>query len=92
MFLFSLCIRPTLFVHFLACEVNVPDPLFRRYSFLAFGWNERVAPTRDNCRLFLLRLKMDGWALGKTKVFLKYYHTEYLSKLYETQVIAGNSN
>ncbi|KAK6642740.1 hypothetical protein RUM43_004242 [Polyplax serrata] len=57
-----------------------------RYSFLAFGWNERVAPTRDNCRLFLLRLKMDGWALGKTKVFLKYYHTEYLSKLYETQI------
>jgi hypothetical protein len=29
---------------------------------------------------------MDGWALGKTKVFLKYYHVEYLSKLYEDQV------
>jgi hypothetical protein len=29
---------------------------------------------------------MDGWALGKTKVFLKYYHVEYLSKLSEDQV------
>lgn len=29
---------------------------------------------------------MDGWALGKSKVFLKYYHIEFLSKLYEDQV------
>lgn len=41
---------------------------------------------RDNCRLLLIRLKMDGWALGKTKVFLKYYHVEFLSKLYEEQL------
>lgn len=29
---------------------------------------------------------MDGWALGRTKVFLKYYHVEFLSKLYEDQL------
>ncbi|XP_054277512.1 myosin-IIIb-like isoform X2 [Macrosteles quadrilineatus] len=58
----------------------------KRYCFLAFGFDERVLATRDNCRLMLVRLKMDGWALGKTKVFLKYYHIEYLSKLYEDQV------
>jgi len=58
----------------------------KRYCFLGFGWNERVVASRDNCRLLLVRLKMDGWALGKTKVFLKYYHVEYLSKLYEDQV------
>ena len=29
---------------------------------------------------------MDGYALGKTKVFLKYFHLEYLSKLYEKQI------
>lgn len=57
-----------------------------RYCFLAFGFDERVVANRDNCRLLLVRLKMDGWALGKTKVFLKYYHIEYLSKLYEDQV------
>ncbi|XP_075216273.1 myosin-IIIb-like isoform X1 [Lycorma delicatula] len=58
----------------------------KRYCFLAFGYDERVVASRDNCRLLLVRLKMDGWALGKTKVFLKYYHVEYLAKLYEDQV------
>lgn len=55
----------------------------KRYCFLAFGFNEKVISSRENCRLLLIRLKMDGWALGKTKVFLKYYHVEFLAKLYE---------
>ncbi|KAK4296506.1 hypothetical protein Pmani_030996 [Petrolisthes manimaculis] len=58
----------------------------RRYCFLAFNFDERVTASRDNCRLLLLRLKMDGWALGKTKVFLKYYHVEFLTKMYEKQI------
>ena len=29
---------------------------------------------------------MDDYALGHTKVFLKYYHVEYLSKEYERQI------
>lgn len=57
-----------------------------RYCFLAFGFDERVVANRDNCRLLLIRLKMDGWALGRTKVFLKYYHVEFLSKMYEEQL------
>nr|XP_012228924.1 PREDICTED: neither inactivation nor afterpotential protein C isoform X1 [Linepithema humile]XP_012228934.1 PREDICTED: neither inactivation nor afterpotential protein C isoform X1 [Linepithema humile] len=58
----------------------------RRYKFLAFEFNETVEMTKDNCRLLLIRLKMEGWIIGKTKVFLKYYNEEYLSRLYETQV------
>lgn len=58
----------------------------RRYKFLAFDFNETVEMSRDNCRLLLLRLKMDGWIIGKTKVFLRYYNVEYLSRLYELQV------
>ncbi|XP_071534803.1 myosin-IIIb-like isoform X6 [Panulirus ornatus] len=58
----------------------------RRYCFLAFSFDERVIASKENCRLLLLRLKMDGWALGKTKVFLKYYHVEYLTKMYEKQI------
>ncbi|XP_050729022.1 myosin-IIIb-like isoform X4 [Eriocheir sinensis] len=58
----------------------------RRYCFLAFNFDERVTASKENCRLLLLRLKMDGWALGKTKVFLKYYHVEYLTKMYEKQI------
>ncbi|XP_034827357.1 neither inactivation nor afterpotential protein C isoform X2 [Maniola hyperantus] len=58
----------------------------RRYRFLAFDFDENVDETADNCRLLMIRLKMEGWELGKTKVFLKYYNEEFLNRLYETQV------
>lgn len=32
----------------------------KRYCFLAFGFNEKVTANRENCRLLLVRLKMDG--------------------------------
>jgi len=57
-----------------------------RYKFLAFDFDEPVDINRENCRLLLLRLKMEGWIIGKNKVFLRYYDEEYLSRLYETQV------
>jgi myosin-3 len=57
-----------------------------RYAFLAFSYEEIVVPTRETARILLLRLNMDGWALGKTKVFLKYYHIETLSRLYQDQL------
>ncbi|ODN02300.1 Myosin-IIIa [Orchesella cincta] len=58
----------------------------KSYCFLAFNFDERVVADKDSCRLLLLRLKLDNWALGKTKVFLKYYHVEYLAKLCEQQI------
>ncbi|XP_060518492.1 neither inactivation nor afterpotential protein C [Cylas formicarius] len=58
----------------------------RRYQFLAFDFDENVEFSKENCRLLLIRLNMEGWAIGKSKVFLKYYNEEYLSRLYETQV------
>lgn len=36
--------------------------------------------------MLLIRLKMEGWVIGTTKVFLKYYNEEFLARLYETQV------
>lgn len=57
-----------------------------RYAILGFRLYEKVPPTRDNCRHLLVKLKLDGWAIGKTKVFLKYYHIEHLTKLHEKQV------
>lgn len=52
----------------------------RRYKFLAFDFDENVEISRDNCRLLMVRLKMEGWQIGKTKVFLKYYNEEYLAR------------
>ncbi|KDR20620.1 Neither inactivation nor afterpotential protein C [Zootermopsis nevadensis] len=66
---------------------RIPFPEFiRRYKFLAFNFDETVDVTMDNCRLLLVRLKLEGWVIGKSKVFLKYYNEEYLSRLYEIQV------
>lgn len=45
----------------------------KRYCFLAFGLSEKVTANRENCRLLLVRLKMDGWALGKSKGTLLIY-------------------
>lgn len=58
----------------------------KRYCFLGFTFQEKVVANRENCRLLLVRLKMDGWALGKSKVFLKYYHVEKLARLYEERI------
>uniref|UniRef100_A0A336JYY3 non-specific serine/threonine protein kinase n=1 Tax=Culicoides sonorensis TaxID=179676 RepID=A0A336JYY3_CULSO len=68
-----------------SCRITFEEFL-RRYKFLAFEFEENVEVTKDNCRLLLLRLKMEGWIIGRTKVFLKYYNEEYLAKLYEDQV------
>lgn len=58
----------------------------RRYKFLAFDFDETVDVTKENSRLLLVRLKMEGWMIGKSKVFLKYYNEEYLARTYEIQV------
>ncbi|KAF6215406.1 hypothetical protein GE061_010158 [Apolygus lucorum] len=62
------------------------DKFIDGYQFLAFDFDENVDKTKENCRLLMIRLKMEGWRLGNTKVFLKYYNEEFLSRLYETQV------
>ncbi len=58
----------------------------KKYCFLGFGFRERVVANRESCKILLTRLKVDGYALGKSKVFLKYYHVEFLAKLYENQI------
>jgi myosin III len=58
----------------------------KKYGFLGYDFNERIVANRESCRLLLVRLKMDGWALGKSKIFLKYYHIELLSKMYEEHI------
>ena len=57
----------------------------RRYCFLGFNFDERVVATRDNAQLLMLRLAIDGFECGKRKIFLKYYHINYLSEMYNKQ-------
>lgn len=67
------------------CRISFPD-FMKRYQFLAFDFDENVEITKDNCRLLLVRLKLEDYKIGKSKVFLKYFHEEYLSRSYENKV------
>ncbi|KAL8623918.1 hypothetical protein ACOMHN_054259 [Nucella lapillus] len=55
----------------------------RRYHVLGLYGTNKIPITQENCILLLNKLNMTGWAIGKTKVFLKYYHVEELAQLYE---------
>ena len=57
----------------------------RQYCFLAFNFDERVVATRENAQLLMLRLAMDGFECGRRKIFLKFYHINYLTNLYNAQ-------
>ncbi|XP_056155482.1 myosin-IIIa [Lampris incognitus] len=51
----------------------------KRYYVLAFHAHEEPAVCPETCIAILERAKMENWAMGKTKVFLKYYHVEHLN-------------
>ncbi|XP_072432083.1 myosin-IIIa isoform X2 [Chiloscyllium punctatum] len=50
-----------------------------RYSILAFKLTEEPPVNPDACAAILEKAKLENWVLGKTKVFLKYYHVEQLN-------------
>ncbi|XP_036377268.1 myosin-IIIa [Megalops cyprinoides] len=51
----------------------------KRYCILAFRANEDPPVSTDTCAAILEKVKLENWVLGKTKVFLKYYHVEQLN-------------
>ncbi|XP_012938920.1 myosin-IIIb [Aplysia californica] len=55
----------------------------KRYHVLGFRHDEAVSVTGESCQILLERLGMSKWAIGKSKVFLKYYHVEELAQKYE---------
>ncbi|XP_036422044.1 myosin-IIIb isoform X2 [Colossoma macropomum] len=52
-----------------------------RYYYLAFRAHQMPESSMENTVAILQRAKLDNWVLGKTKVFLKYYHVEQLNLL-----------
>ncbi|XP_036437759.1 myosin-IIIa [Colossoma macropomum] len=51
----------------------------KRYFILAFRANEEPAVSPETCAAILEKARLENWVLGKTKVFLKYYHVEHLN-------------
>jgi myosin-3 len=55
----------------------------KRYAVLLWPLGAQVPQTKDTCKEMLEKLGFKNWKLGKTKVFLKYYHAEQLTRLYQ---------
>ncbi|XP_052012908.1 myosin-IIIa [Apodemus sylvaticus] len=51
----------------------------KRYYVLCYKSSEEPPVSPDTCATILEKAGLDNWALGKTKVFLKYYHVEQLN-------------
>ncbi|XP_024910277.1 myosin-IIIa isoform X5 [Cynoglossus semilaevis] len=51
----------------------------KRYYVVAFPAHEEPAVAPETCAAILEKAKLENWAMGKTKVFLKYYHVEHLN-------------
>uniref|UniRef100_A0A8C4RZM5 non-specific serine/threonine protein kinase n=1 Tax=Erpetoichthys calabaricus TaxID=27687 RepID=A0A8C4RZM5_ERPCA len=57
-----------------------------RYFFLAFKSNEDPPVSPETCIAILEKAKLDNWVIGKTKVFLKYYHVEQLNLMVKEMI------
>ncbi|XP_051846628.1 myosin-IIIb [Antechinus flavipes] len=57
------------------------EEFVKRYYYLAFRAHESPLANKESCIAILEKSKLDHWVLGKTKVFLKYYHIEQLNLL-----------
>ncbi|XP_064647040.1 myosin-IIIa-like isoform X3 [Lineus longissimus] len=63
---------------------RIPIPEFlKRYYILGFIYHDKVPVNRESCTQLLNKLNLADWAIGKTKVFLKYYHIEELTRQFE---------
>jgi myosin-3 len=59
-------------------------PLFadfvHRYKVLGFPCRSQVAPTAQSCRQILDGAGISGFEVGKTKVFMRYFHADELNE------------
>ncbi|XP_053139460.1 myosin-IIIb isoform X5 [Hemicordylus capensis] len=55
------------------------DEFVKRYYYIAFKAHETPLASKESCIAILQKARLDKWILGKTKVFLKYYHVEQLN-------------
>ncbi|KAM6101723.1 myosin-IIIa isoform 3-T5 [Theristicus caerulescens] len=51
----------------------------KRYYLICYKTNDDPPVSPETCAAILEKARLDSWVLGKTKVFLKYYHVEQLN-------------
>ena len=56
------------------------DMFMERFGLLAFGPAQNIHASRETCEKVLQVSQLQKWLIGRTKVFLKYWHVEQLDK------------
>lgn len=59
-------------------RLSFPD-FVKRYKMMAYKFFETPEPTRESCEHILNKIKLKDYQIGKTKVFMKYFHSDYLA-------------
>jgi len=60
-------------------QYMVDDLLYiHRYKLIKYGLTEQVQSSKSTCQTILKCSGLQGWQVGRTKVFLKYQHAENL--------------
>ena len=65
------------------------DDFMYRYKVLGYYMSSNVQPNQASCRKVLEKSGAKGWLIGKTKVFMKYYHVDQLND--KLKPIAGKA-
>ncbi|XP_078345595.1 myosin-IIIb-like isoform X2 [Oculina patagonica] len=55
----------------------------KRYQVLVYPLHKKIPGDAATCSKILTKTKQENWLIGRTKVFLKYYHVEELARLLE---------
>ena len=50
---------------------------------IAYPLHKKFPCDSTSCSEILTKSKLENWVIGRTKVFLKYYHVEELARLLE---------
>ncbi|XP_033103170.1 myosin-IIIb-like [Anneissia japonica] len=58
----------------------------RRYKFIAFNASKDIKVSSSSCKKIFEVVGVEGYEIGKTKVFLKYWHTEQLDSVLDNLI------
>lgn len=56
------------------------DDFMERFGLLAYGPSQGLQASKQTCEKVMAVSQLKGWLIGRTKVFLKYWHVEALDK------------
>lgn len=60
------------------------EDFISRYKVISYPLSKHIEATPTNCIQILMQAGLEKWAMGKTKVFLKYYHVDRLLQILDS--------